>query len=205
MPRAPRGWTEDVVFHVVNRGNDRRALFDGPDDYDAFVGLMFRARVRVDMRVLAYCLMPNHWHLVLWPREQLDLGRFVGWISQVHAQRRRVRAGTIGHGHMYQDRYRSFRVDGDDHFLTVCRYVERNALAAKRVARAEDWRWSSLRLRLDGDADGLLSPWRTEMPADWTSLVNSERDAPRLEDVHPSPRRRRAGTVPVSGAGAQTA
>ena len=202
MARAPRGSTKDGVFHVINRGNDRRALFDGPDDYDAFVALMTRALSKFGMRVLAFCLMPNHWHMVLWSRADLDLGRFLGWIAQVHAQRLRRRDGTTGEGHVYQDRFHSFRIDGDEHYLTVCRYVERNALAADLVGAAEDWNWCSLRRRCVGVTDDLLTPWPCGTPSDWLENVNGDALSPDLNALHPRGKRgrprRKSESVAVS-------
>jgi putative transposase len=67
MPRRPRFSQAGYVFHVLNRGANRQTLFDNAGDYDAFAGMLDRARQQVDMRILAFCLMPNHWHLVVWP------------------------------------------------------------------------------------------------------------------------------------------
>jgi putative transposase len=192
------------MFHVINRGNDRRRIFDD-GEYARFEHLMAEARARVDMRVLAYCLMPNHWHLVLWPRVEGDMARFTGWSSQVHAQRRHRRRNTTGHGHLYQDRYRAFRIDGDEHLLTVMRYVERNPVKPGLVGRVEDWRWSSAWRRVHGDVDGLLSQPRTPLPDNWIELTNATSDAPTLAELHGLPPRGRPpakkGTVPVSDPG----
>ena len=97
--------------------------------------------------------MPNHWHLVLWPRQDRDLSRFMGWLTLTHTQRWHAHRGTGGTGHVYQARFKSFPVQADEHFLTVCRYVERNALRAKLVKRAADWRWCSLWRRAHGDEE----------------------------------------------------
>lgn len=78
------------------------------------------------MRLPAYCMMSNHRHLVLWPRHDGDLSRFMGWLTLPHTQRRHAHHRTVGHGHLYQGRYKSFVVEQNEHFLTVCRYVERN-------------------------------------------------------------------------------
>ena len=91
-----------------------------------------------------YCLMGNHWHLVVWPREECELPRFVGWLTLTHTQRWHAHRKSTRSGHLYQGRFKSFPVQDDDHFHTVSRYVERNALRANLVKRAEDWRWGSL-------------------------------------------------------------
>jgi len=163
-----------MVFHVLNRGNARAAIFEKPEDYAAFERVVLEALERVDMRVLAYCLMPNHWHLVLWPRRDGDLSKFMGWVTLTHTQRWHAHHHTVGTGHLDQGRFKSFPVQADEHFLTVCRYVERNALRANLVQRAEDWLWSSVghRQQRDDYARNVLSEWPIPCPRQWLQHVN---------------------------------
>jgi putative transposase len=174
MARPPRAAEGGLVYHALNRASGRLAIFDTDGDYAAFERVLAEAVPRDDMRLLAYCLMPNHFHLLLWPREDGDLPRFMRWLTMTHTQRWHAHHKTAGSGHLYQGRYKSFPVQSDEHFLTVCRYVERNALRAGLVERAEDWRWGSLSLRRSGDwADRpALSEWPIDRPRDWTSRVN---------------------------------
>jgi len=160
--------TGGLVYHVLNRANGRMRIFHKPEDYDAFERIVEEAAERVAMRVLAYCLMPNHWHLVLWPREDGDLSRFVGWASLTHTRRWHAHRRSEGTGHLYQGRFKSFLVESDEHLWTVCRYVERNALRAGLCQRAEQWRWSSLWRFVCGDeaARKLLSEWPVPRPRD---------------------------------------
>jgi len=118
--------------------------------------------------------MPNHFHLLVWPREDGDLSRFMRWLTMTHTQRWHAHHRTAGTGHLYQGRFKSFPVQSDEHFLTVCRYVERNALRAGLVERAEGWRWGSLGARrAKGDPDRpALTPWPIDRPRDWTARVN---------------------------------
>ena len=126
------------------------------------------------MRLLSYCVMPNHWHLVLWPRRDNELSAFVGWLTLTHTQRWHAHRQTSGAGHVYQGRFKSFLVQTDGHLLTVCRYVERNALHAGLVKRAEQWRWSSLWRRRTGDrkTNAILTDWPVDRPRDWLRRVN---------------------------------
>ena len=174
MGRPLRTTTGDMVYHVLNRANARMPIFDKPEDYDAFERILDQAVRRVKMRLLAYCVMPNHWHLVLWPRKDGDLSTFVGWLSLTHTQRWHAHRHSVGSGHVYQGRFKSFLVESDEHLWTVCRYVERNALRAELCERAEDWRWSSVWRRESGDAEcrDVLSPWPIAMPKDWLRRVN---------------------------------
>ena len=119
-----------LLYHVLNRANARMRIFDTEKDYAAFERILAEAVRRTRMRLLAYCVMPNHWHLVAWPREDGDLSTFVGWLTLTHTQRWHAHRHSVGSGHVYQGRFKSFLVESDEHLWTVCRYVERNALRA---------------------------------------------------------------------------
>src|SRR5262245_4653482 len=166
MGRALRNAAGGWVYHVVNRANARLPLFEKDGDYDAFERVLAEAVARVPVAVLAYCVMPNHWHLVVRPQRDGDLSRFVGWLTLTHTQRWHAHHHTAGSGHLYQGRFKSFPVQEDEHLLTVCRYVERNPLRAGLVGRAEDWRWSSLWRRERGPeaARALLAEWPVPRP-----------------------------------------
>ncbi|MGI8982438.1 MAG: transposase [Pirellulaceae bacterium] len=172
MPRRPRQATGGYVFHVLNRAAARRTLFDTDGDYSAFLKVRHEAQSRVPMRLLSYCIMPNHWHLVLWPREDGDLSEYMKWLTTTHAQRWHKWHESSGTGALYQGRFKSFPVQHDDHFWQVCRYVERNALRANLVSRAELWRWSSLWHRTNERADVNLSPWPVPSGSRWLDYVN---------------------------------
>jgi putative transposase len=147
MPRTARASAGNYCYHVLNRGNARQEVFHKVDDYAAFLRLIAEANDRYDgapMRLLAYCLMPNHFHLVLWPREDGDLSRWMQWLLTSHV--RRYHRHYHSSGHVWQGRFKAFPIQRDEHLLTVMRYVERNPLRAKslRVSRAERWPWSSV-------------------------------------------------------------
>ena len=124
------------------------------------------------MRLLAYSLMPNHWHLVLWPRGDRDLSEYLRWLSVTHTKRWHSHHHSSGTGPLHQGRFKSFPLETDDHFLTVCRYVERNALRAKLVKRAEEWRWSSLWHRVHGSTTVTLDAWPVPVGSEWLAYVN---------------------------------
>ena len=113
----------------------------------AFIELIRLACDRLPLRVLAYCLMPNHFHLVLWPRGDGDLGRWMQWLLTSHV--RRYHRHYDSSGHVWQGRFKAFPIERDEHLLTVMRYVERNALRGRLAERAEDWAWSSVRFWRD--------------------------------------------------------
>ena len=140
------------VYHVLNRSNARLPLLRKDGDYAAFERVLAEARAEVPVPVLAYCLMPNHWHLVLWPQHDDYLSRFVGWLTLTHTQRWHAHYHNSGTGHVYQGRFKAIPVREDEHFLRVCRYVERTAWRAGLVERAQDWPWCSLGRRARGRA-----------------------------------------------------
>jgi putative transposase len=177
------------VYHVLNRGNDRKPIFHKHGDARAFLQLLHEAKRRFSgMRLLAFCLMNNHWHLVLWPTTDDELSAFMAWLSNAHVRRYRQHYHTAGDGHLYQGRFKSFPVtDGNElHLLLVLRYVEGNPLRAGLVTRAEEWRWSSLHHALHGDALGLLDEWPIPRPRDWVALVNEPLRETELERMRTS-------------------
>ncbi len=182
MGRPPRAAEPGFVYHVLNRANARQTLFCKDADYQAFLRVLGEARDHFPMRLLAFCVMPNHWHLLVWPDQGQDLSGFVGWLTLTHTQRWHAHYHTTGAGHLYQGRFKAFPVEEDDHLLAVCRYVERNALRAGLVGRAEDWPWCSLWLRRmrPGASGGLLSPWPVPYPEGWAEHVNAPQSEAEL-------------------------
>jgi putative transposase len=188
MPRSPRYAPGGIVYHAMNRSVARLPLFRKHGDYEAFERVLALAMKEHPTRLLAYCIMPNHWHMVLWPRADGELTAFLRWLTLTHSMRWHTHYHTSGTGHLYQGRFRSFPIEADDHLYTVLRYVERNALRANLVRRAENWRWSSLWRRCCADpaARALLTDWPVEEPADWVRQVNRPQTQAELEALRRS-------------------
>jgi putative transposase len=186
MGRPLRAAEAGYVYHVLNRANARMTIFEKDQDYEAFERVLTEAVERTKTRLLAYCAMPNHWHLVVWPQADGELSDFVGWLTLTHTQRWHAHRHTAGTGHVYQGRFKSFPVQDDEHFYTVCRYVERNALRANLVAQAEQWRWSSLSRWLTGNAaqKSLLAAWPTPRRPNWADHVNTPQTEDELAALH---------------------
>ncbi|MEZ6060538.1 MAG: transposase [Planctomycetaceae bacterium] len=188
MGRPKRAADGGLIYHVLNRANARMTIFEKDEDYQAFEQVLEEAVARTGTRLLSYCVMPNHWHLVVWPREDGELSRFTGWLTLTHTQRWHAHRQSSGSGHVYQGRFKSFPVQDDDHFLTVCRYTERNAKRANLVARAEDWRWSSLYRWHSGTAKdkALLSAWPLPRRPGWIEHVNAPQTEAELSALRRS-------------------
>jgi putative transposase len=171
MPRHKRTTPAGVIFHAINRGSRKGPLFETAVDYQAFETILIAALERFEIQLLAYCLMPNHWHFVIEPQEARALSRFMHWLTTTHARRWRVHRGTVGEGAVYQARFSAIPVEWD-RLLWVIRYVERNACRASLVERAEAWRWCSLWHHENRVHAPWLSPWPVPRPADWVEHVN---------------------------------
>jgi putative transposase len=160
------------VFHALNRGVGRMKIFSSARDYSAFEEVVEETLRFYSMRILAYCWLPNHWHFVLWPEEDGQLSAFLQRLTNTHTQRWQRVKQKVGYGHLYQGRFKSFLVETEEHFYTVVRYVERNALRAELVETAEAWRWGSLWRRVHNVRQPLLSDWPVPEPRDWVKQVN---------------------------------
>ncbi|SRR5579871_4149605 len=187
MPRNPRASQGGYCYHVLNRGNGRRTVFHKDGDFAAFVKRLRRAGERVPVRLLAYCLLPNHFHLVLWPRADGELSDYMMWLLTAHV--RRYHQHYHGSGHVYQGRFRSFPIQEDAHLLTVLRYVERNPVRAGLADRAQDWPWSSAALPRPGGP--ALDPGPFPRPAAWLEHVNTPQTEAEVEALRECVRRRR--------------
>jgi len=178
MSRTSRSLVAGGHYHVVSRGNNRAQLFDEPCDYDAFVELMAQAQRRLSLSLLAACVMPNHVHLVVAQARPADISRWMHWLLTTHSHRYHLRRESSGR--VWQGRFKAFPIEQDDHLLTVMRYVERNALRAGLVHRAEDWAWGSLAWRHLGTQPELLSAPPLALPANWLTWVNSPQTSDEL-------------------------
>ena len=195
MARKPRIAPGGMIYHVLNRSAGKFKMLRTDKDFLAFEQVIADGLRRIPMRVLSYCWMSTHWHFVVWPKRDGQLSEFFRWVGLTHAIRHRVAHRSVGQGALYQGRFKSFPLQSEDASLrAVCRYVERNALAANLVDRAEDWPWSSLWTRRHGtpEQQAMLSEWPFPIPKNWTERVNApltnkewQRLSPSLERGRP--------------------
>ena len=179
MPRTARASIGGICYHVINRGNGRARVFHSNSDFRDFIGLMRRSSTRTPMRVLSYCLMPNHFHFVVWPYNDSDISQWMHWLLTTHVRRYHQLRGTSGR--IWQGRFKAFPIEQDIYLLTVMRYVERNPVRANLVESAEDWDWSSLSRRNAALARQVQSDGPVARPSDWISLVNTPQTGAEVE------------------------
>jgi putative transposase len=184
MPRPKRHSPGGYCYHVLSRGNARQQVFHKDEDYAAFLRLFDAAHERCPMRVLAYCLMPNHFHLVLWPRDDGDLSRWMQWVLTTHVRRYHEHYQTSGH--VWQGRFKAFPIQEDDHLLAVLRYAERNPQRAGLVARGKSWPYCSLRLFGQSDLPAWYSPGPVPRGRDWLRHVAEPQTEAELLDLRRS-------------------
>jgi putative transposase len=169
MPRVARQLQHGYCYHLLNRGNGKATLFLDRLDYSAFMKLLAGMRAGYDVRLLAYCLMPNHFHLVLQAEATGAVSEAMQWAQTSYVSRFRVRYGSTGH--IFQGRFKSFPIQNDRHLLTVMRYVERNPVRANLVDSTLGWPWSSSRWR--GRPNDLLDESPVPLGIDWNAYVDT--------------------------------
>lgn len=191
MPRRSRQSTGQLVFHVLNRAVQDVVLFNDRRDYQRFLDVLVDTIRHIPMRILAYALMPNHWHLVLWPFKDGDLAAFMKRLTATHAQLWRQQNGSRGRGAVYQGRYKAIAVQNDLHLVQVCRYVERNPLRARLVASAQEWPWTSAAPGAWEPNRPVLAQWPVRRPDDWLELLNTPEPTQTLHRIRSAVRRGR--------------
>lgn len=181
MARLARVVMPGVPHHVIQRGNRRLDTFFDDADYAFYRDLLAERCREAGVTVWAYCLMPNHVHLILVPSDRDGLRRVLGETHRRYTRRVNLREG-LG-GHLWQDRFYSFPMD-EPHLLAAARYVEQNPVRAGLARRARDWRWSSARAHLAGQDDGLasVSPLLDLVP-DWRAFLAGDADAGIVESL----------------------
>ncbi len=170
MPRIARGESIGGIYHVINRGNMRMQVFDDAEDYAYFLKLLQEGLKKEAVELHAYCLMPNHVHLLLMPTVEGSLSRLMQWVMTSHVRYYHRKNKTSGH--IWQGRYKSFIVQKDSYYLSLLRYIEANALRAKLVNEAEAWVYGSLWERMSQERH-LLDESLIVLPTDWALHVNT--------------------------------
>jgi len=185
MSRPPRKTPKGYAYHVYNRGFLRSELFADELDYRCFLDLLGKTLTSHPIELSALCLMPNHWHLCLWPNEENVVSRFMQHLTSRHVSSWRKRWGTSGH--LYQGRFKCIPVATESYYFRLVEYVELNPVRAKLAEQAEDWRWSSAWIRSEG-ANGnewgiSLSQNPIPVPGNWLSHLRERKGSIELTEI----------------------
>jgi putative transposase len=184
MPRIARGLADGLIYHIINRGNGKQEVFHKDADYISFIDLIKKAKARHPIEILAYCLMPNHFHLVLSPNGSYSssLSEFMQWLMTSHVRRYHAHYETSGH--IWQGRFKSFIVQEDNHLITVLRYVEGNPVKAGLVSTAKDWKWSSHKETIGEMPADILDKTPISLPKNWSKFVDESIIKQELEKLN---------------------
>ena len=169
MPRIARGETVGGIYHIINRGNMRMRVFEDEEDYHYFLHLFKAAKKRYSVEIHAYCLMPNHFHLLMMPKEEKSLSQFMQWVMTSHV--RYYHKKHKSSGHVWQGRFKSFIVERESYYISLIRYIEANAKRAKLVKEAEAWPYGSLCERSEMSR-GILDEPSMPLEDNWQAYVN---------------------------------
>jgi putative transposase len=174
MGRKPRNTLPGGYYHCVNRGVGRRTIFHDRMDFEIFIYLMKKSQKRYPLDISSFCLMPNHWHIVLSAESGTRLSHFFSSLLNSHTRSYHAKYDSIGQGPIYQGRYKSILVP-EESVHSVCRYVERNPVASNLVTDAKDWRWSSFNYWAHGSNPYRLNLSRPffEDQHQWAAVVNT--------------------------------
>ena len=189
MPRTARFIVPNYCYHLLNRSNKKARIFHERADYEQFLAVIHGAQQRRYVPILAACLMPNHFHLVVRPAQAEDLSKWAQWAFTTHVRWHHAKYGTSGR--LWQGRFKAFLIQEDHHLLTVMRYVERNALRANLVERAEDWKWGSLGWRALRNSPVKIQESPVPLPSYWRHLVNEPQTAAELAEIRTCVNRQR--------------
>ena len=176
MPRRARKLQFGEYYHIINRGSVRERIFYAAVDYQIFITLLAQAVDRFDLPLLSYCVMPNHWHMVVKPKDIAQLSKSMHWLTATHGVRWCRMHERKGPGPIYQGRFKAIPVEAGLHLLRACRYVERNGLRAQLASRAEQWPWGSANQRLTSRDQPRLLPLQFLTPAAWLRILNEPVD-----------------------------
>jgi len=186
MGRAPRNSQGGYVYHAIGRGLKPKPMFRSEEDYQDFEAVLCEMVERFEPRILSYCVLPKHWHLILVPRKDGDLSKLMAWLTITHSARWHAKPRRSGTGGLYERRFRSFPVQDDLKLLDVLGFVESNPVRSGLVESAIDWHWSSLFRRGQQNESGrpVLSSPPVPLPNRWTNYVAREIPEAVLEGIN---------------------
>lgn len=184
MPRVARGLADNQIYHIINRGNRRETVFHDKYDYERFLKLLEESKQRYEINIYAYCLMPNHFHIVVYTNDAQSLSKALHWISSSYVRYYNKKYKISGH--LWQGRYKSFIVQQDSYLLVLLKYVEANPKRANIVKRCEDFKYSSAYNRINKIDDNILDIVPIELPNNWSNYINDKENKTDIDYIRNS-------------------
>jgi putative transposase len=184
MPRIARGLVDNQIYHIINRGNRRESVFHDKFDYERFLKLLLDSKEKYKIKIYAYCLMPNHFHLVIYTKYAESLSKTMHRISSSYVRYYNKKYKISGH--LWQGRYKSFIVEKDSYLLVLLKYVEANPKRANIVECCEDYKYSSANNRINNIFDKLISNIPIDLPNDWSKYINDKEDKTDIDYIRNS-------------------
>lgn len=188
MPRISRGLADNYIYHILNRGNNKQKIFLKDQDYEAFAALIKEAKKLYPIKLFAYCLMPNHFHMIATPALAEYLSKWMQWLMTSHVRRYNKHYNSVGH--VWQGRFKSFIIQDNDYLINAIRYVEANPVRAGLVNTAKDWQWSSHKETIGEINRCLIDIAPIKLPANWIEHVNAPIAEKTLQELRKSIERR---------------
>ncbi|MDD5680358.1 MAG: transposase [Candidatus Omnitrophica bacterium] len=155
MSRSGRLLYDDAIYHIINRGHNKQGLFKGNSDYVAFKEIIAVYKTKFDFKIFNYCIMKNHFHLLLQILKAKDLPHIMQSISQAYARYHKRKYHNVGY--LYQGRYKGLLIEKDEYLLECARYIERNPLRACIVKDLSAYPWSSYNYYAKGRENAIIN------------------------------------------------
>jgi len=183
MPRIARIVGVGYPHHIIQRGNNRQKVFADPTEYEKYLSFLLKYSREKEVAVLAYCLMPNHVHLLVKPSDEEGLSKMMQGVTLCYSKYFNGENGRTGR--LWECRYHSTVVDGDSYLWTVSKYIENNPVRAGMVKRSEDYLYSSAKAHLLGSRDLLLKEqlFNEGEMSEYRNFVRSEEDGKVVEEI----------------------
>jgi len=184
MPRVARALADEQTYHIINRGNRRTNVFHDKYDFLKMLELLQMASDKYEVDIYSYCLMNNHYHLVVYTKYGESLSACMQWLgtSYVRYYNKKYKVS----GHLWQGRYKSFIVQKDEYLLTLMKYVERNPLRAKIEKDAFLYTYSSTKARVEKSENSFISNPPIDLPIDWLGFINEKQSKLDIDMIHNS-------------------
>jgi len=183
MPRIARIVGAGYPHHIVQRGNNRERVFWDQTDYQKYLSFLARYSEEKEAAILAYCLMPNHAHLLVIPSEEEALAKMMQGVTLCYTQYFNKKGARTGR--LWECRFHSTVIDGDNYLWAVCKYIENNPVRARIAKKPEDYPYSSAKAHILGRKDPLLNEhlFRTDEQNEYKRFMKLEEDKKILEEI----------------------